>query len=56
MNYVMEKMQFTPELEKRGTKVIPMEVDNVQLIDHLNYMPVALFRTSKAFDLKPEKK
>lgn len=56
LKYVIEETKFTPELITRGTKVILMVIDNVKFIDSLNYMPMALAKLPKAFDLPPEKK
>ncbi|XP_018570577.2 uncharacterized protein LOC108910461 [Anoplophora glabripennis] len=56
LNYILTKTDLKPELIMRGTKIISMEVENVKFLDSLNYLPMALSKLPKAFDLGPELK
>ncbi|XP_031342995.1 uncharacterized protein LOC116170631, partial [Photinus pyralis] len=51
LNYILTKTQFKPELIMRGSKIISLSINNVKLLDSLNYFPMSLAKLPKAFGL-----
>jgi DNA polymerase type B, organellar and viral. len=56
LNYILTETNHTPELIMRGTKIISMEMDNLKLIDSLNFLPMGVAALPKAFGIKELKK
>lgn len=55
LRYVLEETKFTPPNIPGGTKFMLVEIDNVNFVDLLNYLPIAMSALPKALDLTPEK-
>ncbi|KAK5638665.1 hypothetical protein RI129_012960 [Pyrocoelia pectoralis] len=51
LNYILTKTHFKPELIMRGSKIISMTVNNIKLLDSLNFFPMSLAKLPKAFGL-----
>lgn len=51
LNHILTNTNITPDLIIQGTKIILMVMENIKLLDSINYFHMALIKLPKTFGL-----